>query len=157
MNTLSITNRTITLGSTIYQVSNITSVGKHPLKTKYIFKLRFVIICSALIGLGMLLVIANPDVILLKWLTGTVAAFVGLGIFERFVRPKKYVLSIITNAGSAELIASKNQKLLNKIIDKITEIMNHRDVPVSYSFNIAEGDIINQSGSFGTGYSKSGN
>jgi hypothetical protein len=157
MNTLSITNRTITLGSTIYQVNNITSVGKHPLKTKYILKLHFIIICSAFIGLGILLVVANPDLILLKWLTGTLAAFVGLGIFERFVTPKKYILSIRTNAGSAELIASKNQKLLNKIIDKITEIMNHRDVPLSYNFNIAEGDIINQSGSFGTGYSKSGN
>jgi len=155
MNNLSITNRTITLGSTTYQVSNITSVGKHPLKTKYIFKLRFIIICSAFIGLGILLVIANPDGILLKWFTGIFAAFVGLGIFERFVTPKKYILSIRTNAGSAELIASKNQKLLNKIVDKITEIMNHRDVPVSYNFNIAEGDIVNQSGSFGTGYSKS--
>jgi hypothetical protein len=91
----------------------------------------------------------------LKWFTGIFAAFVGLGIFERFVTPKKYILSIRTNAGSAELIASKNQKLLNKIVDKITEIMNHRDVPVSYNFNIAEGDIVNQSGSFGTGYSKS--
>ncbi|NJL39107.1 MAG: hypothetical protein HC899_21925 [Leptolyngbyaceae cyanobacterium SM1_4_3] len=122
MKTLSITNRTITLGSTIYQVSNITSVGKHPLKTKYIFKLRFVIICIALIGLGILLVIANPDVILLKWLTGTLAAFIGLGIFERFVRPKKYALSIITNAGSAELIASKNQKFLNKILIKLLKL-----------------------------------
>jgi len=157
MKTLSITNRTITLGSTVYQVSNITSVGKHPLKTKYIFKLRFIIICSAFIGLGILLVIANPNVILLKWLTGTLAAFVGLGIFERFVTPRKYILVLRTNAGNPELIASKNQKFLNKIIDAITEIMNHRDVPVSYNFNIAEGDIINQSGSFGTGYSKSGN
>jgi len=95
--------------------------------------------------------------ILLKWFTGISATLVGLGILERFVTPKKYVLSILTNAGSAELIASKNEKLINNIIDRITEIMNNRDVPVSYNFNIAEGNIINQSGSFRTGYSKSGN
>lgn len=151
MSTLSITNRTLTLGSTVYQVSNITSVGKYRIKPSYIFKLRFIIICSVLSWLGIYLVKNNPDTLILKWLTWGVITLVVLGLLERFTKSKKYGLSIETNSGGARLIASKNEKLIDKIIDKLMEIMNNRDAPVNYTFNVADGDIINQSGVFENG------
>jgi Family of unknown function (DUF6232) len=154
MSTLSITNRTLTLGSTVYQVSNITSVGKYLIKPSYRFKLRFIIICSLLSWLGIYLVKNNPDNLILKWFTWGVVAFVVLGLLERFTKSKKYRLSIETNSASSRLIESRNEKLIDKIVEKLMEIMNDRDAPASYTFNVADGDIINQSGTFGTGVNK---
>lgn len=151
MSTLSITNRTLTLGSTVYQVSNITSVGKYRIKPSYIFKLRFIVICSFLSWLGIYLVKNNPDALIFRWLTWSAIALVVLGILERLTKTKKYGLSIETNSGGARLIASKNEKLIDKIVNKLMEIMNNRDAPVNYTFNVADGDIINQSGAFETG------
>ena|GEM_PF-2344193 len=154
MSTLSITNRTLTVGSTVYQVSNITSVGKYRIKPIYFFKLRFIIICSVLSGLAIQLVRNNPDTLILKWLTGIVITLVVLGVLERLTKTKKYGLSIETNSARSQLISSKSEKFIDKIIDKLMEIMNNRDAPASYTFNVADGDIINQSGVFGAGVNK---
>jgi len=151
MSTLAITNRTLTLGSTVYQVSNITSVGKYRLKPGYIFRLRFIVICGVLGWLGIQRIKSNPDVSALKWFTWTVIALAALGVVERFTKTKKYGLSIETNSGGARLIASKDESLIDRIIAKIIEVMNNRDSPVNYTFNIADGDIINQRGLFETG------
>jgi hypothetical protein len=109
------------------------------------------IICSVFSFLGIQLTKNNPDVLLLKWFTGISIALVILGILERFAKIKKYGLSIEMNSGSARLIASKNEKLIDNIVSRIVEIMNNRDVPANYTFNIADGDIVNQSGTFETG------
>jgi hypothetical protein len=151
MSTLSITNRTLTLGSTVYQVSNITSVGKYRIKPSYIFKIRFIIMCSILSWLAIQLAGNNPDTLILKWLAGIVISLVILGLLERLTKTKKYGLSIETNSASSRLISSKNEKLIDRIIDKLIEIMNNRDAPANYTFNVADGDIINQSGAFETG------
>jgi hypothetical protein len=87
----------------------------------------------------------------LKWFTWTVIALAALGVVERFTKTKKYGLSIETNSGGARLIASKDESLIDRIIAKIIEVMNNRDSPVNYTFNIADGDIINQRGLFETG------
>jgi hypothetical protein len=86
-----------------------------------------------------------------KWLTWGVIALVVLGLLERFTKSKKYGLSIETNSASTQLISSRDEKLINKIIDKLREIMDNRDAPVKYTFNVANGDIINQSGVFENG------
>ena len=151
MSTLSITNRTLTLGSTVYQVSNITSVGKYHIKSSYIFKLRFIVICGFLSWLGIYLAKNNPDILFLKWFTWGVIALVFFGFLERFTKGKKYGLSIETNSASTQLISSRDEKLINKIVDKLREIMDNRDAAVKYTFNVANGDIINQSGMFENG------
>lgn len=152
MSTLSITNRTLALGSKIYQVSNITSVGKYRIRPNYFFKMQYIIICIVLGILGIELVKNNPDVLFLRWFIRAMVAFVILGILERFTKTKKYGLSIEMNSGSAKLIASRNERLVDSIVAKVIEIMNNKDAPVSYTFNIADGDIVNQSGTFETGY-----
>lgn len=151
MSTLSITNRTLTLDSTIYQVSNITSVGKYRIKPRYRFNVRFIITCGVFGWLGIEVAKRNPDVLILKWIIGLLFFLAVLGILERFTKPKKYGLSIVTNSGGVKLIASTNEKLIDKIINKIVEIMNNRDAPANYTFNVSDGDIINQSGLFETG------
>jgi hypothetical protein len=151
MSTLSITNRTLTLGSTVYQVSNITSVGKYRIKPSYLFRRRFIIACGMLGWFSTQLVQNNPDILVLKWLAGILIFLVTLGILEHLAKTKKYGLSIETNSASSRLISSRNEKLIDRIIAKIVEIMNDRDAPANYTFNVADGDIINQSGAFETG------
>lgn len=151
MSTLSITNRTLSLDSTIYQISNITSVGKYRIKPIYRFKIRLIIVCSVLGWLAIQLVQNSPDTPILRWLAGVAITPVILGILERLTKTKKYGLSIETNSASSRLISSKNEKLIDRIIEKLIEIMNNRDAPANYTFNVADGDIINQSGAFEAG------
>ena len=151
MSRLNITNNTITLDSKVYQIRNVTSVGKYRIKPSDIFKLNFIIICGVLGWFGIALINSNPDMSAPKWFAGIVIFLAASGIIERFTKAPKYGLSIETNAGSTKLLISKDEKLIDEIIYTITQIMNNLDKAVNYSFNIADGDIINQSGNFETG------
>lgn len=134
MSILSITNSTISLDSTVYQIKNIAQVGKYRIRPKYFFNITFIII-SGLIGF------AFPRLLILPL----------IGIIERILKKRKYGVRIETNSGGTSLIASTDESLIDRIIKRIVEVMNNQDTPVNYTFNIADGDIINQSGSFENG------
>lgn len=148
MSTLNITNNTITLANKVYQVRNITSVGKYRIKPSYFFKLKFIFPGIILSWVGIEWMKSNPDV---QWFTYSVIFLTVLGIIERFTKAKKYGISIETSAGSAKLLTSKSEALIDEIINTITRIMNNQDKAANYTFNISDGDIINQSGSFENG------
>ena len=148
MSKLNVTNNTITLDNIVFQVRNITAVGKYRIKPKFFFKLSFIIICVILSLVGIEWVKSNPDV---KWFTFSVIFLAACGIIERFTKAKRYGITIETNAGSTKLLTSKDESLINRIINTIAEIMNNQDQPANYTFNVSDGDIINQSGSFENG------
>ncbi|MEB3342793.1 DUF6232 family protein [Okeania sp.] len=148
MSTLNITNNTITLANKVYQVRNITSVGKYRLKPKFFFKLNFIFVGVILSLIGIEWMRSNPDV---QWFAFSVIFVTGLGIIERFTKGKRYGITIETSAGSAKLLTSKDEGLIDKIIQTITRIMNKQEQAANYTFNISDGDIINQSGSFENG------
>ncbi|NEN93093.1 DUF6232 family protein [Okeania sp. SIO2B3] len=148
MSRLNVTNNTITLDNKVYQVRNITSVGKYRIKPNYFFKLKFIIVGVVLSLLGIEWMKNNPDVSLFTW---SVIILTALGIIERFTKAKRYGITIETSAGSTRLLTSKDESLINRIINTITEIMNNQDKPANYTFNVSDGDIINQSGSFENG------
>ena len=154
MSNLVITNRTISLDSTIYQVSNITSVGKYRIKPRYTFKLTHIVFFCILgfIGyFGMQELKNNPDVVFVNWFTAIVTVLAIIGILERFIKNNRYGLSIETSSGNSRLLASKDERLIDKIIKKIIEVMNNHEITANYNFNIADGDIINQKGIFENG------
>ena len=148
MSTLKVTNSTITLDNKVYQVRNITSVGKYRIKPNYFFKLKFIIAGVILSLLGIEWMKNNPDVSLFTW---SVIILTALGIIERFTKAKRYGISIETSAGSMKLLTSKDEILIDRIINTIAQIMNNQDKAANYTFNISDGDIINQSGSFENG------
>ncbi|MCL2934926.1 MAG: DUF6232 family protein [Trichodesmium sp. St16_bin4-tuft] len=148
MNTLNVTNNTITLDNKVYQVRNITSVGKYRIKPTYFFKLSFIFVGVILSLVGIEWVKSNPDV---KWLTFSVIFLTALGIIERFTKAKRYGITIETSAGSTKLLTSKNEGLIDEIINTIAKIMNNQDKSANYTFNVSDGDIINQNGSFENG------
>ncbi|NEO52403.1 MAG: hypothetical protein F6K54_04505 [Okeania sp. SIO3B5] len=149
MSTLNITNNTITLDNKVYQVRNITSVGKYRIKPNYFFKLNFIIICVILSLVGIEWMKSNPDV---KWFTFSIIFVTALGIIERFTKAKRYGITIETNAGSTKLLKSKDESLIDTIINTIAQVMNNQDKPVNYTYNISDGDIVNMNGTFENGF-----
>lgn len=151
-NNLLVTNRTITLNNRVYQIRNITSVGKYILKPSFSISMGFIII-GGFLGI-LCLGNSSEELLFLFWIGLILLAISAIGILERFIKKKRYVLSIETNNGSARLIASENEGKINEIIAGINEVMNNQDVPVNYTYNIADGDIINQGDIYGTGVYK---
>jgi hypothetical protein len=133
---------------------NVTSVGKYLLKPVYWFRVWSILLYGA-IGIVLL---ANhsqnsgPPTFALIFLGWSSA-----GIMERFVRSKRYGLQLELNSGGASrLLASKNESLINQIILAITDVLEREDEAQSYTFNISDGDIINQTGNFENGVQMSG-
>ncbi|MDE5101914.1 MAG: DUF6232 family protein [Trichodesmium sp. St19_bin2] len=152
MNTLNVTNNTITLDNKVYQVRNITSVGKYRIKPTYFFKLSFIFVGVILIAVifslvGLEWMKSEPD----KFFTFSLIIVTASGIIERFIKAKRYGITIETSAGSTKLLTSKNEGLIDEIINTIAKIMNNQDKSANYTFNVSDGDIINQNGSFENG------
>ena len=149
---LLVTNRTITLNNRVYQIRNITSVGKYVKSPSFFVSMGFIII-GGFLGI---LCLGNysEELLFLIWIGLILVGIAAIGILERFMKKKKYVLSIETNNGSARLIASENERKIDEIISGINKVMNNQDVPVNMTYNIADGDIINQGDIYGTGVYK---
>ena len=152
MSTLYITNKTIALGSRNYQISNITSVGKHRIKPDYNFNLGLTVTYVVLSLLGIVWIIKNPDIAGFKWFTLVVSILAAWGIYERYTKATKYGLSIEMSSGNtSKVLVSENENLIDDIIATINLVMNNQNTQANYTFNIAERDIINQRGVFETG------
>lgn len=147
MSQLLVNNKTITLGKRVYQVRNITSIGKYKLGIKYVFRINFVIAC---IGLGIISVYVTSS---FSWITTVFAVLASIGILERMLRRHRYGISIETNSGNSRFIASKDERFIDTVIGKMHQVLQDQDTPVSYTYNVAQGDIINMSGDFETGIS----
>lgn len=147
MSQLLINNKTITLGSRVYQVRNITSIGKYKLRIKYAFKINFIIVCMGLASISVYVTLS------FNWFATVTTILALIGIVERMFRKPRYGISIETNAGSSRFIATKDERFIDTVISKMHQILHDQDTPVSYTYNVAQGDIINMSGEFETGIS----
>lgn len=145
MSQLLINNKTITLGSTIYQIRNITSIAKYKLKTNYFISLKAILIC---LGIAFQSTQATSSVNAFTMLGASIAL---AGIAERFARKTKFGVSIETSSASTRLITSPDEEFIDSVINRMHQVIQDQDTPASYTFNISEGDIINQSGTFETG------
>ena len=147
--TLRVTGRTITLRNQIYQISNIARVGKYICKPKFFFSRT----AMAILGFLGILFLAQD---VLRFLGILMLCLLGIGIWERFSKKKKYVFTIESNGLTSGLFASTDEQIVDQVIEAVIEAMNHSNESTNYSFNIREGDLIsgdqiNQSGFFGTG------
>ena len=143
---LKINNKTITLQSRIYHIRNITSIGKFKIKPRYSFSIMVILVCF---GAAIFCAQVGSS---LNRLAAIWASLGGIGILERFLRKTKYGISLKTNAASTALIASKDEKFIDEIIEKMHQVLEDQDTPVSYTFNVAEGDIFDmRDGKFETG------
>jgi hypothetical protein len=84
---------------------------------------------------------------------GGMIAIAILGSLERLIKPKRYGITLETNAGSSRIVTSRDEALIDEIISKIIEVLNSEDESIGYNFNIDVDDkyIVNQRGFFENG------
>ena len=139
---LSITNKTLRYGNQTYQISNLTHVAKYEIEKKPKIKTS-VLIWAIVICIGSFLQSANSvgEFIIVSLITGTVAV---VGVRER-IAPPTYAFSLETSSGSSKLFSSTNEQFIDNLIARISRIMDDDTVPVSYSVNIADNSITDDS------------
>lgn len=71
---------------------------------------------------------------------------------------RQYGLSIETNGGTRDFIASKNRRFAQQVLESLVAVIANRDTPRSMTINMnnntIEGDTFNMEGNFGVGVQK---
>lgn len=175
MSGLLITNKTLEVQSLdawqVYQVNNITKVGRYPYQKKSNIRAS-VFARWMLIGLCITWFadVAGQEVeggaqdwmyILgfagLSIIAGSLVVLAIAGI-ERIMNPKKYLFIIETGNSMAAILSSKSKADVDLLVDQVIQIMADPNKPVKYSQTIYEnmvvGDQINQGDINGVGFIK---
>lgn len=141
---LSLTNKTLRVGSQIYQLRNITNLDIVRVKPNYIVTLQAILV---LFFVGSFLFVLEFEMIQILGLLAWIIALTG--IVERIFKKRRYGLLMETNAASKTLVSSPDKDFMQKLIGKIYEVMNNEDIAASYVFNMQDksikigGDAIN--------------
>lgn len=144
---LLVTNRTITLNNRVEQIRNIMSVGKYVKRPNFYVSTSLIFI-GGFLGI-LCLGNSSEELFFLIWIGLSLLGIAALGILERLIKKKKYVLSIETNNGIARLVYSENERKIDEIISGIHKVMKNQNVPVNYTYDIEDGDIITQRDIYG--------
>lgn len=140
---LALTNKTLKVGSQIYQIRNITHVEIVKLKPKRIVTNKAIIV-FLLIGI-LLKAVEIYNLRFLAYLSFSIASF---GILESIRKKVSYGLILETNAAKNILFSSSDREFMQLLNTKIYEVMNNEDVPASYIFNMQDRSV-NVGGSVG--------
>lgn len=113
---LTLTPRTIQLGhgSEIFQLKNLTRIGKYKVLEKQ-FPL-FAIAVLGIVGLGLITVSGTVPTLLGL----LVLAAAGYGIWSR-MRPKTYAFGFETNSGTVRYLYAKDDAFIGQIVSKVTQ------------------------------------
>lgn len=146
---LEITNKTLRYSGQIFQISNLTNVGKYKLKKKRSFITSILLLPSIAGAIGCVIL----GIRLLEGGRSDDAAFISfviagvLFIIFLLMRKKKniYALGIETNSGSTELFSSKNEEFIDDLVLTIARVMEDQNQEASYTVNIKSAKIQNNS------------
>lgn len=153
MSQVEVTNSVISIGKRFYQVRNITSIGKFKMNPSYMINWLWLLIFIGLTSMGFFMGISEESIGFFNWLNIIFGILSLIGIWERNVKKPIYGIDIETNSGKARAVASRDQSLIDEIMETMFQVMRNQNVPVNRTFNIVDGDLINQAGVFGTGVS----
>lgn len=156
---LTITNKTMTWGGTVWQLNNITRLFKfiepkenelpnNPEKIKEMTK--FLTYAIGVFVIGWIFSWTG-----LKAISVIIGAGLGYYIYkmkeENNATPKtynKYYLKIETAAGSTDVFHSLDELFIDRLISKINDVMQHKDDTTNLTVNIDNSTVIdNISGS----------
>lgn len=148
-----LTGKTLTYGGQIYQLSNITYIGKRKLvRTNWleIFIWRVLLIVGS-IGSCIIYLISVPDWYPLSLLSIPFAAIVLVNvtyaIYKKLLIPT-YFVKLETSAASTELFMSKDESFIDELIFKIRDSINKPDPKISYIFNTIDKSINTSGGTY---------
>lgn len=135
-----ITNRVIDAGHESYQIRNITRIGKYEYRPNNAGSYKAILI-GVISIMGSLFAIYKRGEMGWLWVTlfGVMCVIGGVS----FIRRKYFGLSIETNSGSANVLQSKDEALIDALVKTIRNIMNNEDIPANYTVNVNKGNIMN--------------
>lgn len=172
MSSLLITNKTLEVQSLdarqIYQVNNITKVGRYPYQKKSSIEAP---VFTKLLWFGITIfivaIVFGEEVSeeVREWMgfagiSITVGSSVVLVVhfFEKILHPKKYLFVVATGSSMNAIFSSKSKDEVDELVDRVIEIMADPNRPVEYQKIIYEnmivGDQINQGDIYGVGVIK---
>lgn len=135
---LSITDKTIKYSGQVYQLSNITQVGKYKVS-----KRRWMTgIIAVLIGAGGVAIAGQRGS---EEVGIVVIGFAVLLMLWTVFRKRLYLLRLETSSGSAELFTSKDEKFIDELITTISEVMESQIEGTNIIAYTDKSKIINNS------------
>lgn len=145
---LTLTNKTLSIGSKVYQIRNIARVSTYTVKPTSSWSYKRIAVLGIL-GLLLLLTIGDAPILGLVGLVMFAAA--GYGVWDHLRQTDSYALRLESGASVDALIASDNRSRIQEIVGRIVEAMNNDDVPISQTWNITAeelrmGATVNQNG-----------
>lgn len=125
--TIEITNEILRIGSEIYRIKNLVRIGKFEKKAEnggLIFLLILTIVGTFFIGSQ------EPEFVPVG-----IAATI-LWVFILSLRKSKFAVSLETNSGSGEVLWSKDEKVIDSLIELISTAMTTKDKVLKYTVNM---------------------
>lgn len=148
--TIILTGRTLTFRGQVYQLRNLTQIGKYKLSRKDKYRISVnILILAAVVFLTCVYVLTYAP-FAIDWYPVGVAsvsiaiislAVVAYAIYERF-QPPTYMVELETSAASTELFMSKDEKFIDNLILAIRDAIDKPDPQTSYVFNIIDRSMI---------------
>lgn len=141
-NYLTITENTIKYGDNVYQLKNITHVGKYTVNRR---RVRNIIAALILAGIGFFLLSMGVRgdfiqiLILGSW--GVAAVLLLWGIFSF----KKYALVVETSSGRTEIFTASKERFVDEIISQISEVMENPQKGTNITYNMEKMEITDES------------
>ncbi len=133
---LKLSNRTLKIGHETYNLRNLTKIGIYEIKPKHLFSVKWMLIFFIV---GMVLVSIEDAT---AALVGFIVFCLGLcGIVERFIKKTSYGLQIETSSGSGTLVSSPDKKFMERVIDKIHEVMEKGEMAANYIIDMQDKSI----------------
>jgi hypothetical protein len=131
---MTVTNRTISYGGQTWQVPNLTRIFKEVSVPEKPYKWKSIagMVVVAIIGL---FVLGEREIWGLWLLLGSIA-FIIYAKYENSKVIPSYWLSLETASGSTEAFFSYDEQFIDQLIARITEIMDHSDIPANLAVNI---------------------
>jgi hypothetical protein len=148
--TIILTQQTLTFRGQVYQLRNVTHVGKYKLshKRKYRISIK-ILILAAIVFSAFVYALAYAPITVDWYPIGVFSvsiavlslAVVAYAIYERF-QPRTYMVKLETSAASTELFMSKDEKFIDTLVLAIRDAIEKPDFRTSYVFNIIDRSIV---------------
>ena len=139
---LEIKKQTITLGNSIYQISNITEIGKYKKVSTVAPILMIACVLGVVFGIVALTQGRGDDQLI--GLILAVVSFILFFIFRHFNKPL-FILRMVTSSGSSNLLASKDESFIDELVSIFSDAIDKRIRSATYNINAEKAKIVNKS------------
>jgi len=149
-----IRDRTLIVGNSIYQISNISMIEVADLSTEEDVPTPSIVIALILIGLLLILTSLILDMASdLRFLLGVLSlSLIGFAMFVNSRREKKkvnaaFALYVTMNSGNKASILSDDADILKQMMLVLFSVMNHKQANQQVNFNLDQRQIYDLNGS----------